>query len=374
MKFSAIPGLGDVKSLLIEAARSNHIAHAQLFVGAEGALNLPMAIAFATYLHCENKGETDSCGTCPACSKSNKFIHPDTHFVFPLRSIRADEDRERIKAEMLKSWRAFLLEQPFADLNDWTSYYGGEDKPALISREESRDIIKTLSLKPFESQYKVMIIWQPELMHSSAANGILKILEEPAPYTFFFLVTNAADKLLPTIISRTQIITIPLLGDELLNEYLIQQHNMEATQAARVTSLAEGNINFALKLVDSEEVTDAKQFTDWMRACYSKSYGSLVLMADAFYGLDKLSRKNLLKYSMNALRETLLHISGADEMSRSQGNEFKLLKEFSKVMNTEKIEKSFTLMNDATYHLERNGSPKMIFLDLSLKLARTINP
>src|SRR6478736_9172247 len=221
MKFSEIPGLTETKKLLTDSVQSNHIAHAQLFVGAEGALNLPLALAYATYLHCQNKGE-DSCGTCSACSKNLKYIHPDTHFVFPLSNVKGDKDEDRFKAEILKSWRAFLLEQPYGNLDDWTNYYGGEDKQALISREESREIIKTLSLKPFESPNKVMIIWQPELMHLSAANGILKILEEPAPHTYFILVTNAADRLLPTIISRTQIVTVPLLDDETVEQHLVK--------------------------------------------------------------------------------------------------------------------------------------------------------
>jgi DNA polymerase-3 subunit delta' len=192
MKFSTIPGLKETKSLLIQSAVNHHMAHAQLFVGPEGALSLPLVIAFATYIHCQDRGADDACGTCPACAKSLKLVHPDTHFVFPLSNIKGDKDDERFRAEMMKSWRSFLLEQPFGNLSDWTTYYGGEDKQAIISREESREIVKTLSLKPFESQYKIMIIWLPELMHPSAANGILKILEEPSANTLFFLITGAA--------------------------------------------------------------------------------------------------------------------------------------------------------------------------------------
>src|SRR6478735_320184 len=252
MRFLDIPGLAETKKLLIDSVQSNHIAHAQLFVGAEGALNLPMALAYATYLHCQNKGE-DACGICSACSKNLKFIHPDTHFVFPLSNVKNDKDEDRFKADITKAWRAFLLEQPFGNLDDWTNSYGGEDKQALISREESREIIKTLSLKPFESPYKVMIVWQPELMHPSAANGILKILEEPPPHTYFILVTNAVDRLLPTIISRTQIVTVPLLQDSELESYLSEKYAVENVRAGKITQLAEGNINLALKLLDNEE-------------------------------------------------------------------------------------------------------------------------
>jgi len=374
MKFADIPGLKVVKSMLTEAVHSSHIAHAQLFVGTEGALNLPLAVAFATYLHCENKQADDSCGVCPACSKNNKFVHPDTHFVFPISNVKGEKDEDKLRAEMMKSWRAFLLEQPLGNIQDWTNFYGGEDKQAAISRDESREIIKTLSLKPFESKYKVMIIWQPELMHPSAANGILKILEEPAPHTFFILVSNAADRLLPTIISRTQIVSVPLLQDNELETYLISQRGIEEARAVKITSLAEGNINYALKLAEGDEDDNAQRFIEWMRACFRKSYISLVPMAEEYHALDKLQQKNLMTYSINVMRETLLRISGATDMNRSRGDELKFIQDFSKVMTLEKIEKSFTLMNDANYHLERNGSAKMIFLDLSIKLASTINP
>lgn len=373
MKFTEIPGLDEVKKLLIDAVKNNHSAHAQLFTGAQGALNLPMALAYATYLHCENK-TNDSCGICAACSKNSKYVHPDTHFVFPLSNVKGDKDDERFKAEITKSWRSFLLEQPFGILDDWTNFYGGEDKLALISREESREIIKTLSLKPFESKNKVMIIWQPELMHPSAANGILKILEEPAAHTFFILVTNSADRLLPTIISRTQIVTIPLLYDAELEMYLKKHHSLDDTRAAKIGQLADGNLNQALKLLENEEDNNTQRFTEWMRACFKKNYATLVAMAEDYHSLDKLNQKNLISYSMNMMRETLLRASGAETINRARGDELRFVQDFSKVMNVEKIERSFKFLNDACYHLERNGSAKMIFLDLSLKLAKTLNP
>jgi DNA polymerase-3 subunit delta' len=373
MKFSSIPGLTETKRLLIEAVNTSHAAHAQLFAGGEGALNLPLALAYATYLHCQNRGEDDACGVCPACSKNLKYIHPDTHFVFPVSNIKGDTDEDRFKAEITKSWRSFLGEQPYGSIDDWTAYYGGEDKQALISRDESREIIKTLSFKPFESQYKVMIIWQPELMHPSAANGILKILEEPAAHTYFILVTNAADKLLPTIVSRTQIFSIPLLNDTEVASTLMEQ-GVPESKARKIAHLASGNLGMALKMRDAQEDDNAARFIEWMRACFKKSYKALVAHADNYHALDKLSQKNLMTYSMNMLRETLLVLSGANSITRLQGEELKFVQDFSKVMSVDKIDKSFSLMNEATYHMERNGSAKMIFLDLSLRLTKIINP
>jgi len=372
VRFADIPGLSETKSKLVDAVTHNHIAHAQLFMGKAGALNLPLALAYATYLHCQNKNGEDACGTCSACSKSLKFIHPDTNFVFPLGNIKGDKDPDRFKAEILKSWRAFLIEQPFGDLNDWTTYYGGEDKQALISREESREIIKTLSLKPFESPYKVMIIWRPELMHPSAANGILKILEEPPANTFFILVSNAAEQLLPTILSRTQLIQVPLLADEDLQEYVKANHKVDSSRLQEITQLAEGDLNMAIKLIDSEEDHFQDRFADWMRSCYKRDYPKLVSFSEDFHDLDRLSQRNLFQYSLSMMRETLLHSAGADSISRMKTGEVKFVKDFSKIMDVEKVETVNHLVTQALYHLERNGSAKMIFLDLSLHIAKTI--
>lgn len=370
MNFTSIPGLQEIKSTLIDAVQSNHIAHAQLFVGKSGALNLPLALAYATYLHCQNKINAGACGTCAACNKSLKFIHPDTSFVFPLGNVKNDKDEERFKSEILKTWRSFLTDQPFGDLSDWISYYGGEDKQALISREESREIIKTLSLKPFESPNKIMIIWQPEWMHPSAANGILKILEEPPANTFFVLVTNAVERLLPTIISRTQLVQVPMLADEEVEEYLVARGFNDESRRREVIRLAEGDVNLAVKLMESEQDHYQDRFVGWMRTCHKRDFGAMVSMAEEFHELDKLGQRNFFHYSIGMMRETMLYTVGAKSISRAKGTEVDFLQNFGKVMNVERVEKANHLLSDATYHLERNGSPKMIFLDLSLQLAQ----
>lgn len=374
MRFKDIPGLAVVKQRLVQSVQSNKMAHAQLIAGKPGALNLPLALAYANFILCENRGNDDACGQCAACTKNNKYIHPDLHFVFPLSNLKNDKDADRFKAEITKSWRAFLLEQPFGNLDDWTNFYGGENKQALISRDESREIIKTLSLKSFESPYKIMIIWQPEYMHGSAANGILKILEEPPQHTFFLLVTNAADRLLSTIISRTQLIQVPLLNDDDMDAYLQSNTALKESERRNIIQIADGNLNLAMQLTEEEETINQDFFSHWMRACFKKNYAELVQMADDFHQFDKLNQRNILFYSIGMMRESLLFIAGSASISRSRGGELKFIQDFSKVLDILKIDKSQQLMSDAYYYLERNGSAKMIFLNLSLQLSELLNP
>lgn len=373
MKFSSIPGLSGTKQRLIRSVQEGKIAHAQLFVGREGALSLPLALAYMTYLHCTNRGEEDACGQCPACSKNLKYIHPDTHFVFPLSNVKGDKDDERFRADILKSWRAFLLEQPYGNHADWTMSYGGEDKQAIISKEESREIVKALSLKPFESPFKVMIIWQPEFMHPSAANGILKILEEPPPNTFFLLVSNSPERLLPTTLSRTQQVHIPLLTDEELDDLLKAQPGLDPGKRARIVTEADGNVHLALDLISTEVEDHTQRLADWMRSCYAQDAARMHALAEEFHELDKLEQHALLNYALTMMRETMLMIAGADSLLRSRDHEKKFVQDFSKVMRLPGVERAYHLLTDAGYQLERNGSAKMIFLDTSLQLARVMN-
>ena len=221
-----------------------------------------------------------------------------------------------------------------------------------------------------------MIIWLPELMHTSAANGILKILEEPPPQTFFLLVTQTAEQLLPTILSRTQSVHIPQLQDADIDEFLKTKHAVEEDKRHNIVQLAEGDLNFALKLIDSEEDHHQTRFFDWMRACYNfqKDAAKLIALSDEFHELDKLTQRNLLMYGLSMMREALLYIAEADKISRIKGAEETFIKNFSKHLNISKTETISRLMNDAQYHLERNGSAKMIFMNLSLQIGKTINP
>jgi DNA polymerase-3 subunit delta' len=370
MLFQSIPGLVAVKEKLIRSVQAGKIPHAQLFMGKEGALTLPLALAYATYIHCQNRKEADACGTCAACSKNLKYIHPDTSFVFPVGNVKGDKDEERFRADMLKNWRAFLLEQPFGTRNDWSHFYGGEDKQALISRDESREIIRALSLKPFESACKVMIIWQPETMHTTAANGILKILEEPPPNTFFILVSTSAEHLLPTIVSRTQRTQVPMLEDDALERFLRNHVPAGANRIAEVVRMADGDLALARELMETEQDEHHEQFVSWMRACFGLKFEQLVPLAETFHDLDRLQQRTWLTYSLAMMREALLHLGGASGIQRVTGIELSFIQNFSRQLTVARIEKIQLQLGDAIYFLERNGSAKMIFLDLSIQIGQ----
>ena len=370
MRFKDIHGLQETKKHLISAVQSNHVAHAQLLIGNEGSASLPIALAYATYLNCENKQAEDACGTCSACSKNLKFIHPDVHFVFPVSSTKDIQAKDAISQSFLKPWREFLLTNPYGNIEDWSNFFGGENKQAAISRQESRQIISSLALKSFEGQYKVMIIWMPELMHPYAANGILKILEEPSDKTVFLLVSNNPDRLLVTITSRTQIVQIPPFTDTELSEILINEHQVESNKSVQIAHMASGNLRAAKLLMNDIEDDSHDMFREWMRMCFQKDFKKLIGWSDKFALMNKVAQKSLLLYGLNMLRETLIANNGISSLLRVVDSEAEFASKFGKVLNATKISAIYEAMNKTHYHLERNANPKISFMNLSISIAK----
>jgi DNA polymerase-3 subunit delta' len=370
--FSQIPGLQETKRTLINSVKNNHIAHAQLFLTKEGGGNLALALAYATYINCEDKKEDDACGECPSCYKFNKLIHPDLHFVFPIATTK-EIPKDPLSALFMKHWRTIIQENPYLSINNWGDTIGSENKQLSISVDESRNILKTLSLKSFESEYKILILWLPEFMNASSANAILKILEEPPYKTIFLLVTNNSEKIITTILSRTQLINIRSFSDEEIAKNLIQRFNIEEKRANQLAYLADGNLNEAFRLHSEVEEDNHQMFRDWMRSCYKRNNVlELVEWSERFQKTGKESQKSLLQYGLNTLRETFICRHTSNNLLRLQEEELKFVEGFAKVLNGPKIEEISTKINETYYHLERNANAKIAFLDLSICISSII--
>ena len=370
MRFQDIPGLEEVKNKLIEAVKADHVAHAQLFLGAEGSANLPMALAFATYLNCQNRQTNDACGECTSCTKQAKYIHPDVHFVFPTAATPKIKREDATSEKFLKEWRDYLLKSPYGNVSDWSFHFGWENKQLLIPRQESRNIITNLSLKAFEGKYKVMLIWLPELMNSNAANGILKVLEEPPAKTIFLMVSNDENKLLTTIRSRVQLMKIPSFTDENILATVSKVEGLSTERAQEITYLAEGNMREALHLTQGGQDVMGVQFKQWMRSCFTFDFQALVKMADEFQSGGKEHQKGILNTGSKVMRDALIHQYKVAELERIPDTEKDFVAKFGSVFNSDKIAEVVPKIEEANYHIERNANPKILFLDLSLAIAQ----
>jgi len=371
MKFIDISGFEKEKNFLINAENKNHVAHAQLFFGSEGSPNLSLALAFISFLNCNNKVNNDSCGECPSCKKIDKMIHPDVHFIFPVAPT-TKINKNVISDLFIKEWRNFILDDPYQNVNDWFNFYGFENKSPNISKDESRNLIKKLTLKPFESENKIVLIWLPEYLHLYTSNALLKILEDPPPKTFFFLITNDYNRLLKTILSRVQMFKIRNFSDEELKKEILKKEDIAENELSKLILTSDGNLNQAKKIINSSNEDFLSFFKIWMRNCYSNDYAKIQLDLEWFNNQTKINKKAFLIYSLNLIRESFV-IKINSSLSRIVDEESEFIKNFSQSLNEEKIEKIILELNDSIRFLERNANPKIIFLDLSIEIANAFN-
>lgn len=369
MRFSDIPGLVDLKKSLIHSISMNHVAHAQLFFGKPGSGNLAMAMAYATYLNCEQKSATDSCGKCASCSKMDKMIHPDLVSVFPAYK-KEKKEQEKHKAFLAESWRSFMIESPFGILNDWNNHISADNKQSIISVDEGREIIQRISLKSFEGEFKIVLIWLPELMNISAANSILKVLEEPPEKTLFLLVTNDLERNLTTILSRCQTVNVPLFSDEDIAKTLENVYQKNKPEAQRIALMSDGNMNQAIKLTEESVTEERSYFKEWMRNCYALNYSELAKGADLYQKRSKESQRLLMTEGVNLMRGLLIHQVSLEDLMRLPDEELDFVNKFSKVVTVSKIPEIQRQLEEAMYHIERNANAKIVFMDLSLQLGQ----
>jgi DNA polymerase-3 subunit delta' len=378
MLFSSIPGLDEVKDKIIQAVKDNHLAHALLFHGPEGSANLQMSFALATFLLCQQPGEHDSCGVCPSCQKMSRLVHPDMNFVFPLvGESKEDEDGENKgkKVDFPASFRTFALETPFGNVSDWIYRNDFEKKQLNISKAAAKQIIKTLSLKSFEGGYKIMLIWAPEYLNAQSANSLLKILEEPPAKTLFLLVTSHPEQLLTTILSRTQKIIIRAFSDEEVMQHLIKKHHITRETALQIAPLADGNMREAENMVNQVEDEFTRLVRDWFRACYSVNVNDMLEFVEKFSSKDKEAQKSILLSGINVLREVMLDKSQLAEMMRSIESDREFIHNLGvHVLDEEKLMAIYQALNESHYHIERNANIRILFADLSFRLARIMRP
>ncbi len=373
MLFSAIPGLDEIKDKLVTAVKTNHLAHALLLHGPEGSANLKIALALATYLICKNRGEHDACGACDSCQKMAKLIHPDLNFTFPIPGKPKEEDKEEEgKNDILASWRKFVLDTGYGNLQDWVSH-NAFTKQLNISKNAAKNVIQTVSLKSFEGGYKIILVWCPELMHVTAANALLKVLEEPPGQTLFLLVAQQPDQLLNTILSRTQKVLVRGFTDEEIREHLLSGGLCGQEAAMQIAPLADGSMREAYRLVDQVADENTAKFRDWMRICYNLDINSIVSQVERFAEQDKENQKLLFLTGLNTLRESLLSKSQLSNLMRAAPSDRKFIEDFGKnVLTEDKITALYQLLNDSYYHLERNANVKILFADVSFHAGRIL--
>ncbi|MFN5292496.1 MAG: DNA polymerase III subunit delta' [Flavobacteriia bacterium] len=370
MQFQLIIGQTQLKQELIRAINSDKIAHAQLLQGPAGYGGLPLALAFSQYLFCTARQSEDSCGRCAACLKVQQLQHPDLHFVYPVvQSIGKTSDL------FLADWRTQIEQAPYFDLFQWTERIDNKLRKPIIGTEESKDIIRKLSLKGYEGGYKVMIIWQPEEMNTDCANKLLKILEEPPARTLFLLVSEDASKLMITIQSRTQLIRVPKIKTEDLSAYLQQAKSQSRTNADAVAAFADGSVLAAMAYLETSEDQDQQreQFIQLMRVCYKKEVLAMMNWADDISGIGKERQKLFIQYALHMMRQSLLTNYMGDVLTKVSDEEAAFLEKFAPFISGNNIREFISTFDAAYYQIDRNANARILFTQLCFQTMRYIH-
>ena len=363
MQFKDIVGQAAVKQRLINSVTENRVSHAQLFLGPEGSGNLPLAVAYAQYISCVDRQPDDSCRVCASCRKYQKLVHPDLHFSYPFFA----KHKEDNALTFVEQWREAFLANPYLSLDDWRDYLDAENKQANINIAECHQIIKKLSLKPFESAYKVLILWLPEYLDKEG-NALLKIIEEPQPNTLFLLAAQNQDQILTTILSRTQLIKIPALGYNDIKNCLSENHGQTQHAAEEIAYLSNGNMTEALKMLQQETKGYHKLFVDWLRMCFTDKGPELIAFTEHMARQGRENQKTFLRYGISFTRECCLLLSGAGSLVHLPAAELEVAQKMIRVLSLPMAEAVSAEMEKAHYHVERNANPRILFLDVSLQI------
>ena len=371
MLFSQIIGHEDIKAKLIQSVKENRVAHAQLFLGQEGTGKLALAIAYAQYINCTNRGEHDSCGICPSCKKYNALAHPDLHFIFPTttnKNVKKDPESDLFLTE----WREYLEKcETYADLSSWYNALDVENKQGAINVRDAATIMRKLNLKAYEAEYKVAIIWMAEKLNVQAANKLLKVLEEPPEKTLFILISENQEELLTTIRSRTVLMKIPKLTLDEVQNALVNKFGCDYNVARNAAVLANGNWILAQSYINDQE--DEKlyfqSFQKWMRYCFRFSASELIdFIANDIKSLGREKQKEFLAYGLNFFHNALLMNNGLSDNVLLPEDEKAFLKNFAPFISNNNIDLITELFEESINQIERNGNASLIFLDDSYKI------
>ena len=398
MQFSKIINQQEVKQQLVELVLHNRLSHALLFLSKEGSGALSLALALAQYITCEKvnsrqsavksqqiepslfgdgplksenqnlKSEIDSCGVCPSCTKANQLIHPDIHFSYPVVTKKAGSPP--LSVDYVTEWREFVNDYPYGNVYDWLQFIGAENKQGNITANECNDIIHKLSLKSFESEYKVLIMWMPEYL-GTEGNKLLKLIEEPPPNTLFILVAENETLLLPTIVSRCQMIKIPALETNDIEKALIEKNNTDAAKARRVAATAEGNYRDALQMLQHSEEDWQALLRDWLNSIIKTGPIAQTKWVEEISRLGREKQKQFLRY-FNHLLEQSIRSKVMGNNVWLPDNERDFADRLNRLADISQQQAIIEELDRSTYYIERNANAKILFHALTIKLYHII--
>jgi DNA polymerase-3 subunit delta' len=373
MRFNEIPGQQAIRARLIQAVKTNRVSHALMLSGTPGSGSYALALALAQYLQCTSPLADDSCGVCPACHQAAQFVHPDIHFVFPVARTAKIKD-EPSSDDFLTEWRQYLAGKPYPSLEGWYHAISIENKQAGIFKKEAQDILRKLNFKSYQSDYKVIIFWMPEKMNTTAANKLLKIIEEPADHTVFLFVTAGTDDILPTILSRTQLIKVPRIEAGQLLLKLSEEYPGQDKLVLSAVQKSQGDYLVAREMIEQSDQTllNRDRFIRWMRISFGLQINEINDWVTELAEIGRERQKWFLEYAMGMIRNNFLVNQGMSELAVLDSEESTFSSKFNAFIHPGNIEVLMKEFDLAIAQITMNANQKILLTDMSLQLHRLL--
>ena len=369
MQFADVIGQHDVKKHLAEKISMNRLSHALLFTGKEGSGSMALAIAFAQYIFCERPTGTDSCGVCIACRKASELVHPDIHFSYPV--IPKKPGDKPVSTDYITEWREFISQLPYGNVYDWLQFIGAENRQGNITAQECTEIIHKLSLKSFEGNFKVLVMWMPEYLDKEG-NKLLKLIEEPPDDTIFILVAENESMVLQTIVSRTQLVRVPPVSEVAIEEQLMLKGKLGKDQARQIALVSGGNYRESLNIMQHAGEDWQSLLRDWLNAIMKSGPIAQVKWIEEMSKHGREKQKQFLRYFNHLLGQAIKMQILQDADLPIPENERDFALRLNKMAGIEQQRAMIEELDRASYYIERNANAKMLFHALTIRLYHII--
>ena len=356
---------------LARHAEEGSLAHAMLLTGAPGRGGLALALNLARRLHCQNPGPEGACGVCPSCQQHDQLQHPDLHFSFPVAKPPGKD--KSLSSDQLDVWRETIADMgPHFDMQDLRERMALGNKQPFISVHEAADILRRLSLTAHAGGWKVQVIWGAHMMRVDTANKLLKLLEEPPKKTLFVLLADSTEALLATILSRTQIVTVPPIAPDRIAARL-RQEGADDTAVSDAVALCEGDLAVARRLVRSDAAEEFTMFVEWMRTCFARDGRKAAGMADRFHDLGREQQKAFLAYALHMIRQCIVGNYGAERAVRLRAAERTFAEKFAPYIHHANILDMQSGLERAAREVAGNVYGRTVFLDVSMRMMELLH-
>lgn len=384
MQFKDIIGQEETKRHLRETVRSGRISHAMLFSGGEGAGALPLALAYAQYVNCRNRTDEDSCGECPECYRMQQMEHPDCHYIYPVNTSkeavatgRADEKPR--SEQFLHVWRRVIPETGgYLTEQEWYAELGIENQQGIINKNDANELVRKMGFKSFEGGYKTVIVWLPERLHEAAANTLLKLVEEPPEKTLFLFVSFEPEKIIATILSRTQRVALAGVPDDIVARELIARQGVPAERAELLAHLAQGSWGAAVRLAKAPEGQGAgvsehqERFIKLMRLCYQQKYLGLFEWAEEMAPLGREAQKQFCTAALGIVRECYMTGIGMDRIAYTDPAREQFCRNFAPYVSHITVEGFVAEFELLLAQIRQNGNPRILFTHFAMSVCKII--